>query len=703
MTFDPEQATEEAIVAAVEKVGYQAILADAHGKGVATDVEKAAREQEIRFWKKRTIIALIFGLPLLYVTMGPLVGLPLHPFLAEQIMWVQLLLATPLVIVGWPFYARGFRSLFRLAPNMDSLIAIGTGAAYGYSVFVTLMIIARNPAYSTNMLYYETAGIIIAVITIGKLLEAITKGKTSDAIKQLLGLQAKTALVVRDGKETEIPIDQVKVGDKVIVKPGEKIPVDGVVVEGSSAVDESAITGESMPVEKAKGDNVIGATFNQTGSLTFKATKVGEETMLAQIIQMVEEAQGSKAQVQALADKVSMYFVPIVIVIALTSMLAWATLFGQGWGFGFTTFIAVLIIACPCALGLATPTAVMVGTGMAAERGILFKSASALQTAQELKTVVFDKTGTLTKGKPSVTNIVMVKGIKAMDILQLAAAVEKRSEHPIAEAVVRAATQKGLKFHNVTNFKTISGKGVTASFRRKRLALGNRALMQDLKIPFEQIDQEMQRLEHEGKTVLLIAMQKKLLGAIAVMDTLKPYAKETVQELQTLGRRVMLMTGDNARVGKAIAAQLGITDVLAEVLPDEKAKTIKDLQKKGEKVAMVGDGINDAPALTQADVGIAIGSGTDIAIEAGQIVLIKDDLRDVVRAIALSAYGMRKIKQNLFLSFIYNILAIPIAAGILYPFTGWLLNPMIAAVAMALSSVSVVTNSLAMRRYKEKH
>ncbi len=532
---------------------------------------------------------------------------------------------------------------------------------------------------------------------LGKYLEGITKGRTSEALKKLMGLQAKTAIVVRGGKEVKISISDVRVGDVIIVKPGEKIPVDGVVVQGYSAVDEKIISGESIPVEKKKGDKVIGATINKTGLLKFRAEKIGKDTVLSQIIRIVEDAQMSKAPIQLLADRVSLYFVPAVIAIALSSFAFWY-LSGQTFIFALSILIAVLIIACPCALGLATPTAIMMGTGLGAQNGILFKGAESLETAHKLDSVVFDKTGTLTKGEPKVTDVVSLSKSSEKDILALAAVAEKGSEHPIADAIVKAAG----KVQDAKGYKTIPGKGITAVYRGKNIFVGSPRFLDDNKIDSKTADAEMRRLEDEGKTVVLVARGKELIGLVAVADTLKPNSKKAIAALKELGKKVFMITGDNERTAKAIAGQLGIDDVFARVLPGDKASHVKKLQENGRVVAMVGDGINDAPALAQADVGIAIGSGTDIAIETGDIVLIKDNLLDVVTAIDLSGYTISKIRQNLFWAFFYNVAAIPIAAGILYSSTGFLLNPMIAAATMSFSSVSVVTNSLLMRRYRPK-
>ncbi|MFH1683925.1 MAG: copper-translocating P-type ATPase, partial [Candidatus Margulisiibacteriota bacterium] len=644
--------------------------------------------------------------PLLYYMLGMLTGLPLPQFMVTHAATIQLLLTTPIMFIGSIFFTRGIISLVKTrTANMDTLVSIGVGSAYLYSLYVTISIWMGNPAFGMRNLYYEVAGFLLTFILLGKYFEAIAKGRTSEAIKKLMGLQAKTAVVVRDGKEIEIKIEEVNVGDIIIVKPGGKVPVDGTVTEGHSSVDESMVSGESIPVEKKAGDKVIGATINKTGAFKFKAEKIGKDTFLAQVVRLVEEAQGSKAPVEELADRISAVFVPAVVVIAVVAFTIWM-LTGQSFIFSLTIFIAVLIIACPCALGLATPTAVMVGTGLGAEHGILIKSAEALQVASQLKVIVFDKTGTLTKGEPEVTDVVINPNVKIQnpnkELLLYSAMAEKRSEHPLADAIVKKARAEGIDVPDPESFNSISGKGVEAKLKGETILLGNRRLMKDKNISFAEQENKINELESQGKTVMLVAKNDSLLGLIAVADTLKQYSKEAVAELHRMGREVVMITGDNKRTGEAIAKQVGIDRVLAEVLPEDKANNIKKLQAEGKKVAMVGDGINDAPALAQADIGIAIGTGTDVAIETGEIVLVKDDLRDVVTAIDLSAYSMRKIKQNLFWAFIYNSLGLPIAAGILYPFTGFLLSPIIAGAAMAFSSVSVVTNSLLMKRFRPR-
>ncbi len=696
--YDPERVSILKIKEVVKDLGYEA----QEGKRETIDEEKARRKKEIKNLKIRFVISLIFGLPLLYVAMGWMVGLPIPKFIANNQALIQLILTTPVIIAAFNLYTSGLKSLLRRAPNMDSLVFIGTSAAYLYSLAVSVVIWLGIATFGVKDLYYEIAAFILIFILLGKYLEAVTKGKTSEVLKKLIGLQPKTAQVIKDGQEVKIPIKDVEVGDLVVVRPGEKIPVDGVVVDGYSGVDEKVITGESIPVEKKKGDEVVGATMNKTGMLKFKATKIGKDTLLAQIVKIVEEAMASKAPMQLLADKVSRWFVPVVMGIAVLAFILWFFVFGMPFVFALTTLIAVLIIACPCALGLATPTAIMVGTGKGAENGILIKSGQALELAHKLDVVVFDKTGTLTRGEPEVTDIITTSNYREDEVLKFAAIVEKGSEHPLGEAIVKKAQEQKIEISDAEMFEAIAGRGVRAQFGNKEILLGTRRLMRDSRIDPTSFEEEMSALETQGKTVMILAVDKVVKGLIAVADTLKDYSKEAVDQLHQLGKEVAIITGDNERVGKAIAREVGVDRVLAEVLPQDKAKEIKKLQKEGKIVAMVGDGINDAPALAQADLGIALGSGTDIAMETGEIVLIKDDLRDVVTAIDLSGYTIRKIKQNLFWAFFYNSVGIPIAAGILYPFFGFLLNPMIAAAAMAFSSVSVVSNSLLMKRYKPK-
>jgi P-type Cu+ transporter len=688
---------------AVEKAGYKAVEDEA-----AVDTDKERKEKEIKSLWRRFIISSIFTVPLLYMAMGHMFGEALGIKLPEVIdpmmnPWnfaiTQLILVLPPIIVGHKYFTVGFKSLFRRSPNMDSLIAIGTSAAFIYGIYAIVQIYGGNGEYA-NELYFEAGGVILTLITLGKYLESVTKGKTSEAIKKLMGLAPKTATIIRDGKEVEISIDEVEVGDVIVVKPGEKMPVDGVVLEGNTSVDESMLTGESIPVEKNAGDNIIGASINKNGTIKYKATKVGKDTALAQIIKLVEDAQGSKAPIAKLADVISSYFVPVVIGLSIVSALAWYFLGGKSPIFALTIFISVLVIACPCALGLATPTAIMVGTGKGAENGVLIKSGVALETTHKIKTIVFDKTGTITEGKPKVTDIVVVNGIKEDELLQLTASAEKGSEHPLGEAIVKGAEEKGLEFKNLDFFKAIPGHGIEVKIDGKEILAGNRKLMVERNISLENLEEASNKLAEEGKTPMYVAIEGKLAGIIAVADTVKENSTKAIEHLHKMGIEVAMITGDNKRTAEAIAKQVGIDRILAEVLPQDKANEVKKLQSEGKKVAMVGDGINDAPALAQADIGIAIGSGTDVAMESADIVLMRSDLMDVPTAIQLSKSTIRNIKQNLFWAFGYNTLGIPVAMGVLYIFGGPLLNPMIAAAAMSLSSVSVLGNALRLKTFK---
>jgi len=647
-------------------------------------------ESEIKRLKKLFVFSLIFAIPAFVIGMVLMwfgIDVPYKNY-------ILFILATPVqFIVGWGIYKSAFGALKNKSANMDSLIALGTSAAYFYSVYVTFFIPMGEQ-------YFEAAAILITFVILGRYLEAIAKGKTSEAIKKLMNLSPKIATVTRVGKEIKIPVDQVIVGDVVIVKPGEKVPVDGVIIEGNSSVDESMITGESMPIEKKKNDLVIGATINKQGSFKFKATKVGANTTLAQIVKLIEDAQGKKAPIQRFADKISAYFVPVVIVIALIAFLVWYFLVGKSFEFSLIIAVSVLVIACPCALGLATPTAIMVGTGKGAEKGILIKGGDALETAHKLYAVVFDKTGTLTQGKPDVTDVVAVKGINENELVKLAASLEQYSEHPLAQAIVNKAKNNKIKLETIKNFKAISGHGVEGTFKGKKLIIGKPEYVRKIK-SLKELEGKIVELEEQGKTVVVVIHNNKVYGLIAIADTIREDSKIAVRELQENKIFVYMITGDNQRTANAIAKQLDIKNVIAGVLPQDKATKVKELQQKGlRKVAMVGDGINDAPALAQADIGIAIGSGTDVAMEAGNIVLMNNKTTDVVKAIKLSKMTIRKIKQNMFWALFYNSLGIPIAAGLLYPFTGWLLSPIIAGAAMALSSVSVVTNTLLMKRKK---
>ncbi|MGB6679794.1 MAG: heavy metal translocating P-type ATPase [Candidatus Bathyarchaeia archaeon] len=609
------------------------------------------------------------------------------------------LLATPVqFIVGWRFYKGAIDALKKFTANMDTLIAIGTSAAWIYSTAVTFM----PGLFPSGKVYYDTAALIISLILIGKLLEDIAKGKASEAVRKLMNLQPTLAKVIRDDKEEQIPVERVQKDEIVIVRSGEKIPVDGIIIEGHASIDEKMLTGESIPVEKDIDDEVIGATINKEGLIKVKATKLGQDSALSKIIKLVEEAQQSSSPSQRLADQVSAYFVPAVILIAIFSSAFWYILGSQNFNFSLTIFIAVLIVACPCALGIATPTAIMVGTGKGAENGLLIKGGDNLEKTRKLTTIVFDKTGTLTKGEPSVTDVITLEDFDENKLLTLAAGAEKGSEHPLGQAIVKGAEERGLKIPELENFNVIPGHGVKANVEGKEVIVGNRRLMIDNTISADALENQISRLELEGKTAMITAIDSKALGIIAVADTLKEHSVEAIQQLQKMGLEVVMLTGDNKRTANAMAKKIGVSRILAEVLPGDKANEIKKLQNEGKFVGMVGDGINDAPALAQADVGIAIGSGSDVAMETGGIVLMKDDLRDVVASIQLSQKTVSKIKQNLFWAFFYNSALIPVGAGLLYPFFGILLNPIFAAVAMAFSSVSVVTNSLLLRRFKPK-
>ncbi|MGO1651664.1 heavy metal translocating P-type ATPase [Senegalia sp. (in: firmicutes)] len=684
---------------AVERAGYEPLEMEATEK---VDMEKQRRQKEMRTLWKKFIVSAIFSVPLLYIAMGHMLNFPIPEIIEPSLnplnfALTQLILTIPVVIAGNKFYTIGLKALIRRSPNMDSLIAIGTGAAILYGIYGTIQIYNGDVSYA-NDLYFETAGVIITLILLGKYLESVSKGKTSEAIKKLMGLQPKTAIVVQDGKEVIIPIEEVEVGDVILVKPGDKIPVDGTVIEGNTSIDESMLTGESIPVEKNMGSKVIGASINKNGSIKFKATKVGKDTALSQIIKLVEDAQGSKAPIAKLADVISGYFVPVVIAIAILSGVAWY-ISGATGIFALTIFIAVLVIACPCALGLATPTAIMVGTGKGAEYGVLIKGGAPLETTHKINTIVFDKTGTITEGKPKVTDIITTNEYSEDELLKIAGAAEKGSEHPLGEAIVREAEKRKLIFNEVEKFNAIPGHGIEVMIEGKDILLGNKKLIDDRNIGIT-LQDESDRLANEGKTPMYIAINEKLAGIIAVADTVKENSREAIKKLHEMNIEVAMITGDNKRTANAIAKQVGIDIVLAEVLPEDKAEEVKKLQNKDKKVAMVGDGINDAPALAQADVGMAIGSGTDVAMESADIVLMKSDIMDVVTAIELSKATIKNIKQNLFWAFAYNILGIPLAAGLIYMFGGPKLNPMFAAAAMSLSSVSVLTNALRLKGFK---
>lgn len=703
VSYDDHQVTSAEIIKAVTDAGYQATEEVAAGATADQDREKKQKhiaEMWQRFW-----ISAVFTVPLLYIAMGHMVGLPLPDLLnpmthATTFAMVQLILTLPVLYVGREFFTVGFKALFKGHPNMFSLVALGTSAAFVYSLYGTVMIFLGDTSF-TMALYYESAGVILTLITLGKYFEAVSKGKTSDAIKKLMGLAPKTAHILRDGAEIEVPVDAVQLDDIVIVRPGDKIPVDGVIVSGSSSVDEAMLTGESLPVEKKVGDAVIGASINKNGSFQFKATKVGKETALAQIIQLVEDAQGSKAPIAQLADKISGVFVPIVIGLAVLSGLAWFFLGQESWIFALTITISVLVIACPCALGLATPTAIMVGTGKGAENGVLIKSGDALETTHKIQTIVFDKTGTITEGKPVVTDILVAdSALSEAELLTLAASAEQGSEHPLGEAIVGAAKERQLPLAEGSDFSAIPGHGICVTVNERVLLLGNIKLMKEEAIELSTFVQQADRLAEEGKTPMFVAKDGSFAGIIAVADTVKDSSQTAIARLHKMGIEAVMITGDNKRTAEAIAKQVGIDRVLSEVLPEDKALEVKKLQAEGKKVAMVGDGINDAPALAQADVGIAIGSGTDVAMESADIVLMRSDLMDVPTAVELSKATIKNIKENLFWAFAYNTLGIPVAMGVLHLFGGPLLSPMIAAAAMSFSSVSVLLNALRLKGFK---
>ena len=695
ITVDDDIVTYGDIKRAVEKAGYKLVREEEKEN---TEKKLSDKDKLLR----RLIFSCIFTIPLLIVAMGHMVGMPLPKIIDPMVNPMnfavfQIILTVPVMAIGYKFYLIGFKNLIKLSPNMDSLIAVGTSAAFLYSVFGMYKIATGDTSYAMH-LYFEAAVTILTLITLGKYLEAISKGKTSEAIKKLMGLAPKTATIIREGNEIVIPIDEVVVGDIILVKPGEKLPVDGEVIEGSTAIDESMLTGESIPVEKIVGSNVIGASINKTGFIKYKATKVGRDTALSQIIKLVEDAQGSKAPIAKMADVISAYFVPIVIGLAIFSAIAWL-IAGETPVFALTIFISVLVIACPCALGLATPTAIMVGTGKGAENGVLIKGGEALEITHKINTIVFDKTGTITEGKPVVTDIVS-RGKENNILLALAASAEKGSEHPLGEAIVRAAIEKNIELKSLENFNAIPGHGIEVVIENESILLGNLKLMKERSIDIGELRVEADRLANEGKTPMFIAINNSLEGIIAVADTVKPSSINAIKELHNMGIKVAMITGDNKKTAEAIAKQVGIDIVLSEVLPEDKANEVKKLQGKDDKVAMVGDGINDAPALAQADIGIAIGSGTDVAIESADIVLMRSDLMDVIVSIKLSKATIRNIKQNLFCAFGYNVLGIPVAMGVLHIFGGPLLNPMIAAAAMSLSSVSVLANALRLKKFK---
>lgn len=692
--YDPGLIDIETIRKKIEEVGYTFLGLEGEQ---LHDTEKEARDKYLHELKTKVLVGFGAGIILLAMAFGDLVGLPTH--LIPNMPIIMFLIATPVMYyVAGSIFTAAIRALRNGSLNMDVMYALGIGTAYSTSLLTTIKLLPEE------YIFYEASVLLAAFLMLGRLLETMAKGRTSEAIKKLMGLRAKTAIVIRNGKEKEVPVDEVTVGDIVLVKPGQKIPVDGVVVEGESYVDESMISGEPIPKHKKQGDTIIGATINGNSLLKFKATKVGKDTLLFQIIKMVQDAMSTKPPIQRLADKIVAYFIPVVLVIAGLSFLFWYT-FGASFGipdptlFAFISFISVVVIACPCAFGLATPTALTVGMGNGAEQGILIRNGDALEMPRKVTTVIFDKTGTLTLGKPTITDIIPY-GSDEEELLLMAASAEKGSEHPLGQAVVKKASEKGLSLSNPAGFESITGKGITAKVKGKQVSIGNRALMKELNITIDaEIEKELQRLEHEAKTAVVVAVDSKVDGVMAISDPVKESSAEAIKALHKMGKKVAMITGDNRRTAEAIAQKLGLDSVLAEVLPQDKAMEVKRLQENGEIVAFIGDGINDAPALAQADAGIAIGSGTDVAIESGEIVLMKDDLRDVVAAMELSSKTLAKVKQNLFWAIIYNSILIPVAAGVLYPFTGIVFRPEWAAAAMAFSSVSVVTNSLLFKGY----
>lgn len=710
VSYDENKLTREDIVKAVENAGYGAYT---HSDGSAkTSPSTNPAEEEYLNMKKRLIVSLIFTIPLFYLSMGHMAGMPLPDFFmgyknALNLAFTQFLLAMPVVIINSKFYTVGFKTLWKRSPNMDSLIAVGTSAALIYGIFAIYRIgyglsidngtLVMKYAHD---LYFESAGVILTLITFGKFLEARAKGRTSEAIKKLMDLTPKTALVERNGIEGEIPVEDLVYGDIIIVKPGKRVPADGIMVEGYTSVDESMLTGESIPVEKKVDSRVISGSINKTGFFKFKADKVGKETTLSQIILLVEEAQSTKAPIAKLADKISSIFVPIVLSISLLSTIVWLLL-GHSFEFALSIGIAVLVISCPCALGLATPTAIMVGTGKGAENGILIKSGEALEIAHKIDTIVLDKTGTITIGKPIVKDILTFNGTDETELLRLCASIEKNSEHPLAEAIIGEAENRNLGLLKVEQFKALPGRGIESSVNGIDYYIGNLRLMNDMKIDVSEHKKLEEKLSREGKTPLYIA-SKNLLGIITASDIVKPTSKQAIQTFKKMGIDVVMLTGDNRLTAEAIRNQVGADKVIAEVMPADKEREIRELQKDGKIVAMIGDGINDAPALARADVGIAIGAGTDVAIESADVVLMKSDLLDAVSAIQLSTSVIKNIKQNLFWAFFYNSVGIPLAAGVFFSVLEWKLNPMFAAGAMSFSSVSVVTNALRLKGFKPK-
>lgn len=702
--YDPTQVKLTEIKAAIEKAGYTP--KEAHSE--TRDEEAEKREKALKKMRFRLAVATVFSLPVLYIAMAhmfPKLGVPLPGFMSSHdfplvFALVQLFLTVPVMLAGSKFFTIGLRSLYKGSPNMDTLVAIGTGSAFLYGIFATVKIYLGDFSFAES-LYFESAAVVITLVMLGKYLEAVSKGKTSEAIKKLLNLRPKTALLLKNGVELEIPVDEVAVGDMVLVRPGGIIPVDGVVVEGMTTVDESMLTGESLPVEKQPDSKVTGGSINHEGLLKIKVAYVGEDTALSKIIRLVEDAQGKKAPIAKLADVISGYFVPVVLAIAFLAAGAWA-LSGQDFNFVLTIFVSVLVIACPCALGLATPTAIMTGTGKGAELGVLIKGGEALETTHKITTVVLDKTGTITEGKPEVTDNRNYSSLGDPDILQLAASAERGSEHPIAKAIVNRAQKSNLELSEPTEFKAIPGRGIKAVVNGTKVLAGNRKLMEEQGISLDVAAGDERNLAAQGKTLMFIALNGDLAALLAAADQVKPSSKAAIDQLKKIGIKVAMITGDHKETALAIGREVGIDEVLANVLPENKAQEIQKLQDRGEKVAMVGDGINDAPALVQAHIGMAIGTGTDVAVESADIVLMRGELTEVSAAIALSRATMRNIKQNLFWAFIYNVIGIPVAAGVLFLFGGPLLSPILAGGAMAMSSVSVVSNALRLKRFRLK-
>ncbi|HNZ16160.1 MAG TPA: heavy metal translocating P-type ATPase [Anaerolineaceae bacterium] len=707
LDYDPSELSLQQVVAAVAEAGYEALLPLEQPVEDEFEKKKGRQARRLRNLRGRFNFSVVLTLPLLIISMGPMLGLRLPAFLDAQInplnnALAQWLLTTPVVIMGWSYYRNGFRNLSRLHPNMDSLIAIGTGSAYLYSLYALLQI-ARGHTHFAHSLYFESAAVVLTLITLGKYLESRATGKTSEAIQKLMALSPKKARVIRAGTEVEIDARHVMLGDEVVVRPGESFPVDGVLLQGATSVDESMLTGESLPIEKMVGDQVTGASMNINGAVRFRATRVGKDTALAQIIRLVEDAQGSKAPIAKMADKISGIFVPIVMGLGVLAALGWALIGKESVEFSLTIFVAVMVIACPCALGLATPMALTVGMGKGAENGVLIKNGDALEKTQRVDTILLDKTGTITEGKPAVTDILPLAGRSERELLLVAGSAEQGSEHPLGKAILRAAEEQGLDLVEVSGFRALPGLGLEAHLEGQLVRVGNQKMMSKSIVLSEDDQTVAQVLANDGKTPMFVALGESLLGIIAVADTVKPDSRAAIDELHKMGIRVAMVTGDNRRTAEAIGCAMGLDEVFSEVLPDQKAGIVSLLKDQGRFVAMVGDGINDAPALASADVGVAIGTGTDVAIASADIVLMRSTLMDVPAAVDLSKKTMRNIRQNLFWAFAYNVIGIPIAMGLLHLFGGPLLNPMIAGAAMSMSSVSVVTNALRLRGYRFEH